>query len=465
MAAEDRVPSSFRDPSGHLFLRDGVIYRQVNQRYREDYEALMESGLYNALVSADLLVAHEEAQIPPDEPDRAFKIIQPRPVAFVSYPYEWCFGQLQDAALATLEIQRIALEHSMILKDASAYNIQFERCRPLLIDTLSFARYREGQTWDGYRQFCQHFLGPLALMAFTDVRLGQLLRIHIDGVPLELTSRLLPLRTRLKPGLFTHIHLHASSQRRFAGKTNVSRRRKMPKLSLQGLVSNLESTTRSLRWRSSTSEWGRYYEATNYTPGAMRHKSELVAKFMDAIAPTTVWDLGANTGEFSRLAAQRGAQTVAFDIDPLAVEKNYRACKTEEAPPLPLLLDLTNPSPSIGWQNRERMSLGSRGPVDLILALALVHHLAIANNVPLPLIANFMASLCRNLIIEFVPKSDSQVQRLLATREDIFADYNRESFEHAFEERFALDEAHSVAESERVMYRMTRKESSMEASP
>lgn len=457
MTADGRVPSSFRDPSGHLFVRDGVIYRQINHVYREDYEALMTSGLYEALAGAALLVPHEEVEIRANEPDTAFKVIRPEPVAFVSYPYEWCFSQLQDAALATMEIQRIALEHSMVLRDASAYNIQFRRCRPMMIDTLSFARYREGQTWNGYRQYCQHFLAPLALMAFTDVRLGQLSKVHIDGIPLDLASRLLPLRTRFKPGLLTHIHVHASAQRRFAGKPGVSRRRKMPKLSLQGLVSNLESTTASLRWRSPATEWGDYYDDTNYTSAAMKHKRELIAGFMESIAPATVWDLGANTGEFSRMAAQRGARTVAFDIDPLAVEKNYRVCKTGEAPPLlPLVLDLTNPSAAIGWQNRERMSLQARGPVDLILALALVHHLAIANNVPLPLVADFMASMCTDLIIEFVPKTDSQVKRLLSTRDDIFTDYDREAFERAFRDRFTIDDVQPIVESERILYRMTR---------
>ena len=211
-----RHPASFRDPSGFIFLRNGCILRQVNDCYRDHYAALFSSGLYAELVDANLLLPHEEAPLDWSCDSRAYKVLRPEQLAFVSYPYEWSFSQLRDAALVTLEIERRALAKGLTLKDASAYNIQLHEGRPKLIDTLSFARYEAGRPWVAYRQFCQHFLAPLALMSRVDVRLNQLLRIHLDGVPLDLASRLLPWRSRINLSLGLHIHAHARSQQKYA---------------------------------------------------------------------------------------------------------------------------------------------------------------------------------------------------------------------------------------------------------
>ena len=455
--------ASFRDPSGFVFFHDGEVYRQVNAAYRDNYDRLMESGLYEVLVRERLLVPHREVDVPPPEPDLAYKVIKPERIPFISYPYEWCFSELQDAALATLAIQRRALEYGQSLKDSSAYNIQFYRGRPTLIDTLSFERYQPGEPWVAYRQFCQHFLAPLALMARRDVRLGQLLRIHIDGVPLDLASALLPGGTRWSLALATHIHLHARTQKKHANRARkIDPKRKLSRNALTGILASLESGTRGLEWKPAGTEWAEYYDATNYSDGAFGDKKSTVERYIETSRPGTVWDLGANTGVFSRLAAGRGIPTVAFDIDPAAVEKNYRDCRArartgEDVNILPLVLDLTNPSPGLGWANEERMSLLQRGPVDMALALALIHHLAISNNLPLPRVARFFAGVCERLVIEFVPKSDSQVQRLLATREDIFTDYTRAGFERAFGSRFTIDDAGPVQGSERTLYLMTRK--------
>jgi len=189
------VASSFRDPSGFVFWQDGAIYRQINTIYKEDYDRLMTSGLHKALVEEGLIVSHEEVALQSAAPQVAYKVIRPDQVPFISYPYEWSFSQLKGAALATLRIQRKALDFGMSLKDCSAYNMQFMKGKPVFIDTLSFEKYQEGSPWVAYRQFCQHFLAPLALMSHRDSRLGQLLRIHLDGVPLDLASKLLPRRT------------------------------------------------------------------------------------------------------------------------------------------------------------------------------------------------------------------------------------------------------------------------------
>ncbi|MEO8357239.1 MAG: SAM-dependent methyltransferase [Chloroflexota bacterium] len=450
-----QLSASFRDPSGFLFSRDGILYRQVNRRYEQEYLRLMESGLYEKLVKAGLLIPHIDADQSPAEMGASYKIIRPERVPFISYPYEWSFGQLKDAALATLSIQRRALKMGMSLKDASAYNIQFVRGKPTLIDTLSFELYKEGQPWVAYRQFCQHFLAPLALMALKDVRLNQLLRVYIDGVPLDLASELLPWNTRFNFGLLTHIHLHAGAQKKYAGQDVKSRGGAMTKQAMTGLIESLDATIKKLDWKPGGTEWGNYYDITNYSDAAFEHKKQLVREWTSRIKPTLAWDLGANNGVFSRVVSDAGQQVVSFDIDPTAVEQNYRQVKAEKNEKiLPLLLDLTNPSPAIGWANRERDSFGERGPVTLALALAVIHHLAISNNVPLSQLADFFARTAKWLVIEFVPKSDSQVKKLLASREDIFSTYTREGFEAAFQARFKIHEAVNVNESERVLYMM-----------
>jgi ribosomal protein L11 methylase PrmA len=451
----EKEPGSFRDPSGLLFYRNGFIYRQINYTYKEHYDSLMDSGLYVALVESELLISHQELDKKHGFSEKAYKVIQPEPISFISYPYEWCFSQLKDAALTTLGIQKKSLEFAMSLKDCSGYNIQFRKGKPLLIDTLSFEKYREGQPWTAYRQFCQHFLAPLTLMHYRDVRLNQLLRVHIDGIPLDITARLLPLRSRLHFGLLSHIHLHAKSQKHFADRTGVPARGKMSHVSILGLIDSLETAVNRLKWNPKDTEWGNYYEDLNYATEALDDKKRLVSEFLDRIQPESVWDLGSNVGMFSRIASNKGITTMSFDIDPACVEKNYlEAVHNNETLILPLLLDLTNPSSGLGWQHHERKSFMERGPADTVLALALLHHLAIANNLPFESIADFLARISRSLIIEFIPKNDSQVQKLLSTREDIFPDYTQKDFEKVFKHFFTIQEVAKITGSQRTLYLM-----------
>lgn len=450
---------SFRDPSGFIFTRNGTLFRQVNASYRERYDRLMTSGLYQTLVKSMLLVAHVEDDTEPGSTAEAYRLLRPERLPFISYPYEWCFSQLRDAAMATLQIQQEALRHGMILKDASAYNIQFNSSKSVLIDTLSFDMYHEGKPWVAYRQFCQHFLAPLALMSRTDMSLQSLLRTHIDGIPLDLTSRLLPRRTWLHPGLLPHIHLHGLAQNRYADRP-IKRAEAsgcMSRTALLGLIDNLESVVSKLAWKPQGTTWAEYYSETNYSEQAMDAKHQIVSEMLASVfpRPRTVWDLGANTGSFSRMASALGACTIAWDIDPAAVEKNYQQCRSNgETCLLPLLQDLTNPSPALGWALQERRSLLQRGPANIAMALALVHHMAIGNNVPLNRVASFLRTVAEWLIIEFVPKSDSQVQRLLAGRDDIFTDYSQMGFETEFCRYFEIVCSAAVPDSERTLYLM-----------
>jgi hypothetical protein len=458
----ETLPSSFRDPSGFVFSREGIIYRQINDVYKDDYNHLNDSGLYSDLTDSGLLIPHKEVPLQSHNNDQSYLVIEPKQIPFISYPYEWSFNQMMDAALLTLEIQKRCLDHGMVLKDASAYNIQFINSQPVFIDTLSFEKLDEGKPWLAYRQFCQHFLAPLALMRIKDVRLNQLLKVHIDGIPLDLASKLLPFKTKFSIGLLFHIHLHSSAQKKYSGKPEEASQKDTKKISKrvqQGLVDNLKSSVLKLGWEPSGTEWSDYYDETNYSNNAMNLKKEKVESYLIKVHPKTVWDMGANTGEFSKLASAMGIPTIAFDIDPACVDSNYRACKNENTETiLPLLMDLANPSPGIGWETRERSSLMERGPADLVMALALIHHLVISNNVPLPRLAEFFAKISQDLIIEFVPKTDSQVKRLLALRKDIFDDYHIEGFISAFSVFFEIEDQYEIPESGRSLFLFRRRD-------
>ena len=459
----ERVGASFRDPSGFVYEADGRLYRQVHRSYERHYDALISSGLYDTLVAKDMLVRHVEVQAGSERGDDAARVLMPDRIPYVSYPYEWCFSQLKDAALLTLEMQALSLGRGMTLKDASAFNVQFVGSRPVFIDTLSFEQYVEGAPWVAYRQFCQHFLAPLALMSCVDSRMAHLWRSYLDGIPLDFASRLLPARTRLRPGLLLHIHAHARSQRRHEDDARHAPRvevRSLPKTRLLAFVDSLRRTVAGLQPRRESTEWGDYYQATSYSSEAMAVKEDTVTRLVEAFADRSdvIHDVGANTGRFSRLLAQGGRYVVSHDIDPAAVERNYIHNKSHHIDSvLPLLLDVANPSPSIGWALEERTSTIERVSRGTVVALALVHHLAIANNVPLPHLAQFFATIANALVVEFVPKEDPQVQRLLATRPDIFPDYSRDGFERAFSLHFAILAAEDLPGVPRTLFAMQRR--------
>ncbi len=418
----------------------------------------MASGLYENLTQSGDLIAHAEADVPPAEIQNAWKVIRPDRIPYISYPYEWCFSQLKAAALLTVKIQKTALGFGMTLKDASAYNVQFYGGRPVFIDTLSFAKYTAGEPWAAYAQFCRHFLAPLLVMRYRDIRLGALLAAHIDGIPLDLASALLPLSTYFRFSILTHIHLHAKAQGHAAKGGANKKKYQVSRLSLLALLENLEALVKSLSWMPRGTGWSDYEEHNNYSETALAHKKATISDFLRTIKPKNVWDIGANTGIFSRLAAEQGIPTIASDSDAAAVEKNYLRCiAARETHILPLVTDITNPSPGIGWENQERAALTDRVQADMVFALALVHHLVMTHHLPFARIAEFLSRICRYLVIEFVPKSDSQVQRMLSTRADIFPEYSREDFEKVFAEFFFTQRIVQLGESHRVLYLMASK--------
>ncbi|MDH4334211.1 MAG: class I SAM-dependent methyltransferase [Chloroflexota bacterium] len=458
-----REPGSYRDPSGFVFRRDGVLYRQVNQVFADDWAAFESSGLHAALVGAGVLVADHPASIELAPEPGALAVIRPDEVGFISHPFEWSFSQLKDAALLTLKAQTMASERGMTLRDASAYNIQFHAGRPILIDTLSFERVRAGEPWKPYRQFCEHFLAPLALMAHRDGRMGQLLRTWFDGIPLDLAAKLLPRRTRFSPGLTAHVHLHARAQRRHAGDTDAPGRTAPKSVTMsdprrQALLDHLRRTVEGQHLPAHGTQWADYADQTSYSAAGTASKEAIVQRMLEAVAAEggkRAWDVGANTGRYSAIAAEAGFDVIALDGDWAAVERDYLKLRAAgETRIMPLLADIADPPPGIGWANTERASLLQRANADVAVSLALVHHLAIGRNVPLPMIAELHARLAPHVIIEWVPKEDPMVRHLLSAREDVFPGYTMEGFRAAFATQFEIVEEAPIEDSSRVIFRM-----------
>jgi hypothetical protein len=452
-------PASFRDPSGFLFRRDGVLYRQIQRSAAEDWDAYLASGLHARLVADGLLVEHADAS--PDLaalPDAA-AVIEPRPLDFISYPYEWCFSQLKEAALLTLEVQSRALDAGFRLRDASAYNVQFDAGRPVLIDSLSFEPAPTTAPWPAYRQFCEHFLAPLALMAYRDVRCGLMLREFIDGIPIDLAASLLPGRTRLNLGLSAHVHLHARAKRRAAADRSAASgtRRSITATGQLALLDSLRRTVEGLRYEPS-SEWTGYASATSYSDAGATSKGAIVRDMLAAVGGAAAWDIGANVGVYAAMAADTGYRVIAFDQDAASVEAHWRRLRSDgRADVLPLVMDLSNPSPALGWGLEERTSVLDRGQPDVVIALALIHHLAIGNNVPLPRIAALFARMAPRAVVEFVPKEDPMVQRLLSTRVDIFDGYTLDGFRDAFGGPFRIEREAPIEDSPRTLFLLARR--------
>jgi hypothetical protein len=413
-------------------------------------------------VADGLLVEHADVAATVAAAPGAVAVIRPRVVDVISYPYEWCFSQLQEAALLTLDLQSRALDAGMRLRDASAYNVQFDAGRPIFIDSLSFEVAPDTEPWPAYRQFCEQFLAPLALMALRDPRCGLMLRDFIDGIPLELAAALLPWRTRLNLGLSAHIHLHARAQRRAGGGVAPGEggaappSRRISSTGQRALLDSLRRTVAGMRFEP-RGGWADYATSTSYSEAATASKAAIVRGMLETAAGRTVWDLGANTGVYSALAAEAGYRVVAFDQDASSVEAHWRRVRGDGNPAvLPLVLDLTNPSPALGWGLRERRSFLERGEPDVLLALALVHHLAIGNNVPLEGVADLFARIAPHAIVEFVPKEDPMTRRLLAARPDIFDRYSIEGFRDAFASRFRVVRESVITESPRTLFLLER---------
>ncbi len=450
--------SSFRDPSGFIFKKEEVLYRQVNKIFKDDFDHFINSGCYQSFAEKGWLIPHETIPENLTNTDDWYLTLKPASVPFISYPYEWSFDMLKDAALLTLNLLKESLQYGLILKDASPYNIQFPGNSPVFIDTLSFEKYKEQEPWIAYRQFCECFLSPLLLSSYSKQPLQQLMLAYPEGIPLAITRSLLPWRSKFSLYTYLHIHLHAGIAEKSKGekgKKIIFTRQK-----LQNLISSLEGLVKNLTLKPRSTAWSAYYDEASQRKDYLLHKKEIINDWIDKTDNIkTAADLGSNDGEFSFLLANKNIQTIAGDFDPQCINNLYNRLKDKKTTYiLPLIIDIANPSPAIGVNNEERTAFTSRLNADLTLALALIHHLAIGRNIPFDLIAGFFQHVTHQLIIEFIPKEDEKVQGMLTGKKDIYTAYTVTDFEKAFTKYFKIIDTKAITGSGRVLYRMTKNE-------
>lgn len=459
MANRTTHSSSFRDPSGYIFTEQGAIKRVINPIYFKQYQALKDSGVFNTLFKSELLIPHEEVSV-----SQEAIIIQPENIPFITYPYEWSFNQYKEAALLTLKLQKFSLEKGFSLKDASAFNITFHKGKAIFIDTLSFDFYEENTPWRAYKQFITHFFGPLLLAHFHGSETLKLLSNFIDGIPVKTVASMLPFKTKLNPFLYSNIHMLAKFEAKhnedYKGETKVSTLSKKGQLNI---IEGLYNYIKKLELKEQ-SEWGEYYNKTNYSNQAFNLKETLINGWIEKLQAKTVIDVGGNDGTFVRRIKTNLEQALVCDIDNNAVDYNYKQIKqNKERFITPFVLDILNPSAAIGFNNTERFSFLKRiqdfSP-NVTLALAVIHHMSLSGNITFNMSAAFFASFSKHLIIEFPKRGDSWVERLLNSKgefKDHFNFYTLENFEKAYLAYFDIIEKQDVGDSKRVLYLLKAK--------
>jgi hypothetical protein len=441
-------PASFRDPAGFVFTVDGLIYRQVNRSYTRQYEQLIKSGLYQKLTRESLLISHREVAGPAQSPDHYLTLL-PEQLTRITYPAEWCPEQLRAAALLTLRIQQLATDHGMTLKDATPFNIQFYKGRAILIDTLSFDLYNPARPWIAYRQFCECFLFPLYIHRYARTGTAWVATAWPEGIPASLTARLLPIKSRWNTGAWLHVFLQAriSSRKTTAATRSLS----FSETKLARLIGHLHSIISRVNTPSTNpSAWSNYYSETSLGQSYLESKEQLFRQYLHQIPFADALDLGCNDGRFAKILAETGASVMAVDSDWACIETLY---KKHLPNILPLCIDLANPTPASGFGNTERPGFTDRASSGLVIALALIHHLALRNNIPLPLIADYFSRLSNQyLLIEFVPLSDEKARELIARKEAPAVGYDPEHFESAFDKHFRIERRELIAGTDRILY-------------
>ncbi|MFP4845453.1 class I SAM-dependent methyltransferase [Winogradskyella sp. PE311] len=454
MNAKNAHSSSFRDPSGYVFVENEDIKRVIHPIYFEQYKSLTDSGFYNTLFKNELLISHIEL-----EKNESEIVIKAEKIPFITYPYEWSFNMYKEAALLTLKLQKFSLENGFSLKDASAFNITFYKGKAIFIDTLSFDFYRENSPWRAYKQFITHFFGPLLLAHYHGAQQLKLLSNFIDGIPVKIISSMLPSKTKLSPLLYSNIHLLAKLEDKhnedYKGDAKTASLTKKGQLNI---IKSLYDYIKKLELKEH-SEWGNYYNKTNYTDDAFLQKSQIINTWVKAIQPNKLIDVGGNDGTFVRKLKDETKIALVCDIDNNAVDFNHKTMKiNKEHFMLPFVLDVLNPSASIGLNNKERDSflnrIGDFAP-DVTFALAVIHHMSLSGNVPFRESAKFFSSFSKYLIIEFPKREDSWVQRLLNNKADFkshFDFYSQVNFEDAYSQYFNIEGKEVIESSERVLY-------------
>ncbi|MCX7862778.1 MAG: hypothetical protein N2449_07260 [Bacteroidales bacterium] len=443
---------SFRDPSSCIFKENHQIFRRIRPSYLETYYSLRNSNFFDILQKKHLLIEHTEVSTEPHN-----FIIKPITIPFISYPYEWSFSQLKDAALLTLKIQYEALLHNFTLKDASAFNVQFIGNKPIFIDTTSFEVYENGKPWVAYKQFCEHFLSPLLLSKYTHRSISHWWYFNLDGIPLNITHKLLSFRSYFNSLSLFHIHAHSyninkPSQNITTKPTNYY----ISKEKLLKLIEHLYENISVLSIKNN-SYWNNYYKTCTYDAETLNDKLQFLTTHISKNNTNFLLDLGCNNGYFANKLSSNNIYTIAIDNDEQVIDFFYKNLSTKTHI-LPLVVNIVNPTPALGWKNKERNSFLDRiGTKNITLALAIVHHLRIGHNIPLIEIAHFLASVSQQLFIEFVPKDDQQVKLLLQNKQDVYHDYYLEHFENIFQQYFHIHDKKKLSNSNRILYNMIRK--------
>jgi len=448
---------------------DETVYRGISPRAVEEWRRLSATRFFQSASDAGKLINTEQLDSQKLRNDRGLSdwagVLKHERVPFVSYPYEWSFTMMKDAALLHLELLEQALDEGMILKDSSSYNIQWFGARPVFIDIPSFEHYAPGSPWIGYRQFCEMFLYPLLMQAYKDIPFHAWLRGSPDGIPPAVCNSVMTLRDRLRAGVFADVYLQAKLQNRYATSPRELKgdlRRSGFKKEL--ITSNVRRLTRlvgALDWKRKASPWSKYPENNSYSNEDAELKENFVRRIVSGQHRDLVWDLGCNTGRFSRVASENSGYVVALDGDHVTVENFYLELKREARRTiLPLLMNVADPSPGLGWRSTERKPLEQRTKPGLVMCLALLHHLVIGSNIPVLEILDWLASLGGDLIIEFVTKDDPMSQILLRNKDDHYADYELSYFEKCLQEKFRVVSREPLTSGTRYLYFGTsRKES------
>jgi SAM-dependent methyltransferase len=425
---------SFKDPAGRVFHHDGAVFRTLSPQALDTYRAAHACGLVQALERDGLLLPTE--LLPADSAglagaDVGAWVLRQSAVPFVSYSYEWSFEMLRDAALVTLRILDRALAAGFVLKDANAFNILFDHSRPALVDVPSIERYTEGAIWAGYGQFCRSFLFPLLAAAYRGVDFRVLLRGTLGEVPVQEMARLLRPRDYLRGGVLADVLAQARLERSFGRSTGqvkvAAAPVRYPKAALVANVRRLTRLVEGLKAPAAPTEWGGYETSHSYSETERDAKRTFVAHAVGERRLARVIDLGCNTGEYSHAALQTGCDVVALDVDPLAIDRLY--VRSRDARVSPVVANLLNPTPAMGWALLERQALLARLRGDGFLALALVHHLRITGGVPLDRVVAQLFEVAPEGVVEWVDKEDGMVQRMLALRPDVYDDYTWKCFE------------------------------------
>jgi len=460
MSSTIKHSSSYRDPSGFLFYKDDVLYRQVNTVFKDDFDQFISSGLYQHLVDKNVLIPHKKIDENLTGSADWHQTILPEKIPFISYPYEWCFDMLKDAALVTLHAAQEAMNYGMILKDASAYNVQWHKGKMIFIDTLSFEKWDSTKPWIAYRQFCEHFLAPLALMHYLKLPLQNLFLAYPDGIPLALTKKLLPAKSKFNLNTYLHLHLHANisgNSKPKAPNQKLQTPKPFSSTKFKNLLRSLEEMVQSFSLNNPSGVWSGYYNEAFQREDYVAQKKQIVEDWIGRTDAGSAIDIGANEGEFSELLSAKNISTISADFDHYSVNRLYNiARKNNNSSTLPLVIDFANPSPAIGVNNEERSAFLQRPKTDLVLALAVIHHLAIGKNIPFENIAEMFKGLGNWLIIEFVPKEDEKIQLMLQQKKDVYYDYNEENFINSFKSSYSVIKKSVIGNSGRSLFLMKK---------